>query len=102
MKNLISFIAMCAFVLVICLSFVNALDRHFFPGCTVIDQKGKTLVVELDDEYLAGTDTACQRAGEIVLNICNQGYSVRVTNWDGVVPGRVINKTDAQILAGGY
>ena len=53
---------------------LNALDRSIYKGCRVVEQRGNTLLIELDENLLTGTDTACQKADRLIKEINRDGY----------------------------
>ena len=80
---------------------LDALDRSIYPGCKVIDQQADVLIIKLDPEFEAVTDTVCQQFGNLVYRIAQDGYQVQVH--DGHFAGLgVITREKAKKLAEGY
>jgi len=67
---------------------LNALDRSIYRGCRVLEQRGNTLLIELEEDLLTGTDTACQKAERLVEAINRDGYDavIVVSSQDQWVP----------------
>ena len=101
MKLFVRLMVVGAFVWVLCAGFLSAWDRQIFPGAQVVEQEGDLLKIELDKEYLVGSDGACQAAGQIIESICRQGYRVQVVNWPGL-ENKIIGLEVAREMARGY
>ena len=104
MRNIISVVILVFITITLAWGLDNALSKSIYPGCQVLEQDGQILTIKLDSQLCTGTDTACQRAGKLILNICQDGYLVLVNDSDGWAPaaGHVINQQEAVILAFGY
>lgn len=98
-KELISGVVCIIILLAMIHLGISALDLNAFAGCDVVSHEGNVLSIKLHPEFTTGTDGASEMAGRIVLNICQQGYKVRVLNW--TVPG-IIDLEHAAMLADGY
>lgn len=80
-------LALCLILAVLTSASLHALDKNIYPGCTVLSQDGRLLTIELDLDYLAGSDGCYQAIAEILCRITRDGYLVEVQNlaWVGTV-----------------
>ena len=94
----------CIILLISCIGIVHCLiwtiNHQSFDGCVIIgEEPGNVLVIELDEQLAGGSDASCEAAGQLIFEICKQGYRVRVTNWTIT---EVIGLEKAFWLARGY
>jgi len=98
MKKFLNFLSCTAItgVLITTMVFASlyALDRSIYPGCTITSQSGDILTIQLDEDLFDGSDTGCLLSAQLVKQICEDGYRVKV--W-----GRIIDLTEATKLANG-
>lgn len=57
----------------------------FGPDYTIVKQSKNCLEIQLSDELVTGTDSACERAENIVVDFIIKGYNVTVIN-KGYIP----------------
>lgn len=99
-SSYISFIILALCCIGILQAAIWAVNHKSFNGCVIVGyEANNVLVIELDDELATGTDASCKAAGMLILEICQQGYKVRVTNW---ALTEAINIEQAFWLARGY
>jgi len=81
MKTLCSIIVMAVITTSIFIASLDALNRSIYQGCSVVDQIGQTLIIELD--ALDPTDTGCEKAERLIGRIMADGYQVKIRVADG-------------------
>ena len=82
MKTIGTFIVMAIITFTLANASIGALYRSIYQGgctyqgCTVVDQIGNTLIIELDE--LDPTDTGCEQAERLIGRIMADGYDVKI------------------------
>ena len=69
-----AFIVVFIITVAIWVALIQALDRSIFPGCRVISQNNKQLVIRLDRDLCDGTDESCEFAEALIKKIRKSGY----------------------------
>lgn len=75
---------------------LNSMDKHAYPGCTVLGQIDKTVIIELGP-WFNGTDGACVVGAAVIHSIAKQGFNVKVTNWN--IPNKTFTPAEAKAMA---
>jgi len=73
----------------------HALSKSIYPGCTVVQEDGRLLTIEFNDNLCTGTDSACEEAEDVVKSILRSGFLVKIQDpEDHWTPfkGRIIKK----------
>lgn len=53
---------------------------HSTKDFTVVRQTGKNVCLRFNQEFESGTDSACERAEEIISEMTRKGYRISVAN----------------------
>ena len=99
MKEFTAFMALAIAFVILTNYAVEAWDRSYWSNLTVVEQINNIIVIDLDESLTEGTDMANELAGQAILNVCEDGYSVIVRNWSAVAPYEVIDLAMARELA---
>jgi hypothetical protein len=78
MKTTVSAIILVITIGIVTVAAIDALDKNIYPGCKVIDQQDKILIIKLDKDLEEPTDINCQRVGKLVYQIARDGYMVQI------------------------
>ena len=83
MRILANSILLAIVVIMVAYGVDAGLSKAIYPGCTVVEETGRTLTIEFGPEINRGTDASCEKADRVIRNILRSGFKVKIQAPEG-------------------